>query len=66
MPDPSKVGQDRAYQDVVDEYDASKGKYSDACEDIPEDTKLPTGNMPMGAEPTPFSLGPTTPSAGRD
>lgn len=57
--DADDIGQDRTYNDAVDKYDANHGKYKDNAENLPEDTKLPTGNMPKAPDPSPFKMGPT-------
>lgn len=41
--------------------DSYDGKYKDRANDLPEDGKLPTGNMPKAPDPSPFALGPTAP-----
>lgn len=39
------------------EYDAQHGTYKDNIHELPEDTKLPTGQMPKAPDPKPFVLG---------
>ena len=58
MQDTNDIGQGRAYPDPIDKERAKNGTYKDACEDLPENVKLPTGNMPMAPAPSPFKLGP--------
>jgi hypothetical protein len=41
--------------------DSYDGKYKDRANDLPEDSKLPTGNMPKAPDPSPFTLGPMAP-----
>ena len=38
--------------------DSYDGKYKDAVESLPEDVRLPTGQMPKAPDPSPFTLGP--------
>ena len=50
-----------AEKTAVEEYDSQHGTYQDAAEDIPEDQKFATGNMPKAPDPNPFTLGPMNP-----
>ena len=60
--DPKSVGQDKQYNDVTDQYDAAYGTYEETPpEDLPEDTKFATGNLPKATDPTPFKIGPMAP-----
>jgi hypothetical protein len=42
-------------------YDAEHGTYQDDAEDIPDDQRFATGNMPEAPAPNPFKLGPMAP-----
>jgi hypothetical protein len=57
MHDTKDVGQDKTHKDVADKYDANHGKYTTDKNDL-DDSALPTGNMPMAPDPSPFKLGP--------
>jgi len=56
--DTNSIGQDKGTKDVVTAYDAEKGTWKDDIHKLPEDTKLPSGQMPKGPDPDPFKLGP--------
>jgi hypothetical protein len=57
--DPKSIGQDAQHKDACDAYDAANGTYQETPpEDIPEDSKFATGNMPMQQQQSPFKLGP--------
>lgn len=45
----------------VEDYDSKHGSYKDTIHELPEDTKLPTGQMPKAPDPTPFKLGSMAP-----
>lgn len=58
-PDANSIGQDKQYKDATDAYDAQNGKYQETpSENIPEDQKFATGNMPLQQQQSPFKLGP--------
>jgi len=58
--DPNQVGLDRTYKDATDAHDAAAGKYKDAVQDVPEEQRLPTSQMPKAPDPDPFKVGPMT------
>lgn len=60
----NEVGQGRTHPDPTAAYDAAHGTYHDRVPDMPEDDRLPSGQMPKGPDPSPFVLGPMT-SGGR-
>ena len=66
MPDPNTIGQDKAYKDATDEYDAGKGSYTEQVT-TGEDAgpRLPTADMPKAPDPSPFNLTPTPAAGGR-
>jgi hypothetical protein len=45
----------------VDEYDSQHGTYKDEIHNLPDDVKLPTGQMPQAPDPKPFSVGSQAP-----
>lgn len=45
---------------VVTGYDKAHGTYQDTISQGPDDVKLPSGAMPKGPDPKPFTLGPET------
>jgi hypothetical protein len=58
-PDANSIGQGRQYNDATDAHDAKNGKYQETPpENIPEDQKFATGNMPLQQQQSPFKLGP--------
>lgn len=49
-------------KDVAEVYDSQHGKYKDAAaESTDVEQKLATAQMPKAPDPSPFTLGPTTP-----
>lgn len=56
--DTNDVGQDRTYTEPTKKYDAGQGAYKDNVEGMPQDDKLPTGELPQAPDPSPFKIGP--------
>jgi len=63
--DVSDVGQGKSHSDVTEKYDSAAGKYQDKITPIATEERLPTTQMPKGADPSPFVLGPMS-SGGRE
>jgi hypothetical protein len=51
------VGQDKAHKDFTERYDAEVGTYKDNILPVPTTERLPTSQMPMAPDPSPFKLG---------
>ncbi len=63
-PDPNTVGQDRARKTIVEAHDSDHGVYTENVDTVPTEQRLPTTQMPMAPDPSPFNLGPITGGGG--
>ena len=58
--DASDVGPDQKYSEPVKKYDAAAGTYQSVIPSVPLEDLLPTAQLPKGADPSPFTMGPMT------
>jgi hypothetical protein len=54
----NSIGQERQHNDATQQYDAEHGAHRDNVEGMPQDDKLPTGELPQAPDPSPFRIGP--------